>query len=1596
MTTTSANPDDLDRFVTDAQARRTTLNDQLNGLRSLQTTVRSGCVYRTVEGTAVSRATGQMGALSTNERFVSTIHDELLTADVNADGVATVSNADVAARLTTEGVGAPPPQILMEPSTLMGEPPTSGFVDDPICAANGNFLQVDEDLAFPGWAAVLDLRRSYNSLGADTMGAFGPGWTSTLDIRVDHVPSGVARVRLGDGAVVPFVEGPEGSERLVSVGARSLELTVLDEGWILHEGRTKAWRFDARGRFTGGTAGPATLVVRRENEHIVELREERSGRHVRFEWLGMRVVTATASDGRRVTYRYDDHGALVGVDRPAGEIAYELDGNLITSVTDADGVTLARNVYDDGRRVIEQTNELGRTTRYEYSALGTTLVSDTVNGPRNAFTHDRNGNMTAMIDGHGRAARIDYDDQHRPVSITDRDGARRRYRYDSRGNLVHRMDPDGLFAMWEWDDEDRLIAEVHRNRTVTTYTYEGEHRRPSKVVEPGGGTYLIELADTDLPLAVTDPDGITTSFEWDDDGQMTAAVDGLGNRREFTFDPIGMPVRAVDGSGVVTEMENDPAGRLLATVIGPSRTEFAYTAAGRPLSGIDAEGVSWTAEHGDHGRLSRFTDGEGSTVGFDWDLFGNLQSVVAPDGSRYDHRYDVTGTLVGASDPAGNESVIEVDPEGRPLKLTDAAGREWSRTVDILGRTTEIVAPDGTRTGFRYHHDGQIARVQHPDGTTVSSEIDDLGRIVAIVDEGGARFEFGYSPAGRLVERRYPSGRVEHFAHDPAGRLVLSNVQGTDATTRLTLDGSGRVTTAQGPDGTVEYGYDRAGDLIRIADPDGTLSLERDRAGRVSALIDGEGRASLFELDRRGQAVGISDPAGLHTAISFDERGRRATSQSPTGDLTTFGFDVTGFLEQISTATGTLQRILDPTGQMVAQETSDGTLIERTLDPMGRVTSVRSDGADLASYRYDARGRLIGARNAESGAETSIAWDSAGRLSSVDGPSGSQRVRRDLDGLLAGWTTSDGHEVSIERDPAGRVTGLHDDEAGRVEPPSRPSARRDRAGRVLAVNGGATYRYDDAGRLAEVLRTDGERWAFRYGEDGLLESETGPRGTTRYTRGFLGRVEVMIDADGVETHFFYDASGRRIGANRSDGTTTEYTWDRSGDLASIETRSSGGDHRRVDVSHDAFGRPHLVDGVAVGWDDALSARPISIGTDRYLQLGGRARPTTSDGDWFAPPADPWGAETDSSVHIGMHGHLAAAGLVWMGARVYDPASREFLSPDPLPAIASRNGSASVYTYGWLDPVNFVDPSGLRPISQEEFDAIRTAEEQGRLGQAWQAITDDPWGTLAAVGVVAIGAGLMFVPGGQVVGAGILIGAATSAGMGIATGNFSPRDVALGGALGAIPGGSTLRSAVLVGAGTGAGGDLASQLAHGQPIDWGRVALSGAAGGLGGGATHGVATRLRGADAAVESPGPPTTAAASSPPPGALAGAVPDPSLPTGPQLPVELTRGHNATTGVHVYHGVDAGNPVYAGITNDMGRRQSEHGSRFVLDQLTPEAGLTRGQARAVEEALLTRAGGTASEGGVFQNVRHSISPRHSYHQDAVDWGEHWLQGQGI
>lgn len=121
------------------------------------------------------------------------------------------------------------------------------------------------------------------------------------------------------------------------------------------------------------------------------------------------------------------------------------------------------------------------------------------------------------------------------------------------------------------------------------------------------------------------------------------------------------------------------------------------------------------------------------------------------------------------------------------------------------------------------------------------------------------------------------------------------------------------------------------------------------------------------------------------------------------------------------------------------------------------------------------------------------------------------------------------------------------------------------------------------------------------------------------------------------------------------------------------------------------------------------------------------------------------------------------------------------------------------------------------MTDAEYAAFEAERRQGTFQKSWEAMQNDPWGTLAMVGVVAAGAALCFVPGGQAIGIGILIGAGSQMIAGVATGSFDPRAVAISGAVGAVTGGGSAAvsklgfTAFQRGMATSAVSDTASQL-----------------------------------------------------------------------------------------------------------------------------------------------------------------------------------------
>ncbi|HWD72341.1 MAG TPA: DUF6531 domain-containing protein, partial [Actinomycetota bacterium] len=461
MSTTSGDPRNLNQFLEGSGPLRGGLTESARAaVAAVQAFAATGSVAGGSLGglQAMIQLLSDMGA---NEAFIHSITEALAAADRAGLGPVTVSDATLAARLKADGVGAAPSYLTVGASSLLGFPPTSGFVEDPVCALTGNFFHAEVDLAFPARACLLDLARHYNSLAASRAGAFGAGWSSTLDMALVAGAGEGISVGLPDGAEVGFSAGDDGVLRPETRPA--LSLSHLDDGtWVLAGGPAPGatrWRFDAAGTLTAISRGAAQVALERSGGEVVRLVEASSGRWVTLTWEGGRVSSATSSDGRGVAYAYDGDGHLVGVRRPSGAVAYRIEGGLLAAVVDADGVSSVANVYDDAGRVMRQSSAFGRVSTYAYSDHGLTVVAGEEGSARNAFVHDRRGNLTTMVDAHGRPQRLRYDASGRLVGLTERRGGTWETTWDASGSRpARRVGPEGFEESFEWDDQGRIVA----------------------------------------------------------------------------------------------------------------------------------------------------------------------------------------------------------------------------------------------------------------------------------------------------------------------------------------------------------------------------------------------------------------------------------------------------------------------------------------------------------------------------------------------------------------------------------------------------------------------------------------------------------------------------------------------------------------------------------------------------------------------------------------------------------------------------------------------------------------------------------------------------------------------------------------------------------------------------------------------------------------------------------------------------------------------------------------------------------------------------------------------------------------------------------
>jgi RHS repeat-associated protein len=778
---------------------------------------------------------------------------------------------------------------------------------------------------------------------------------------------------------------------------------------------------------------------------------------------------------------------------------------------------------------------------------------------------------------------------------------------------------------------------------------------PHEVTDPLSRTTITEWTAWGAEETITTPEGVVTTISYNKDRQVTLVEGPAGARQLTDYDAAGRIAEVVDAEGHTTPDDEgfteetttlfgyDGAGRRVTVTDGNGGiTRTTYNAAGDVVTVKEATNAITTNIYHAAGRASGVADividPDGDPSAYDFDREGRLLSTTHPDGSVVSLTYDHMGRQTARSGPRpGTTTTVDYDDLGRPHVVVDAAGGHITLDYDALGNRTSRQDQNGDTTTFTF---------------------DDANRPTGASDPEGQLWRATYDDAGQ-VERRFtgaedPGGSDDHytgFTYNDDGHLttVATQIDGVETTTTFfaELDDAGRPTVVIDPRafatdvdcrGTdwdtadcnpTVYDYDTLGRVESIThptglltDPGGTVTEEffYDDNGNQRFWNDRRGEQWEYTFDGNNRPAATIDPAGNHTVTCYQADGDPWLTVDQTGAGTEHVYDTMGRVIEAWVVDGTEGSCAAPTrvgdpdtfaweldGQPASQDVggitttfgynADGWLIE-TVDGDGDETDhlahddlgrpqLAIDPTDVTTTtRWDARGRVTdtgvhhstGASSREACANAWLAgsplsgcvaevtrsvWDAADQLTEVQHPS---------------WNGTTGRREQLAYDFAGRLTSAED-----------------------GLGNTATYQYDDAGNLEEVLTPGAANpITYQYDRAGFLVSEELP-GTdpVTYTVDGAGNRTGMTQPSGRETTYHLDALARVEREQVDDGTTDLSRWfgfDDAGRPTTATEAASTPSIPDIEAVYDDAGRPDTIEQGGytqdLTWDDRgrLAAR----------------------------------------------------------------------------------------------------------------------------------------------------------------------------------------------------------------------------------------------------------------------------------------------------------------------------------------------------------------------------------------------------------------------
>jgi len=711
-------------------------------------------------------------------------------------------------------------------------------------------------------------------------------------------------------------------------------------------------------------------------------------------------------------------------------------------------------------------------------------------------------------------------------------------------------------------------------------------------------------------------DGVTrvTQYAYDRVGRQRFVVDADGSFGETVYNALGQvsETREFDLSvTATTPITSDGLSTLRGSrVVGDGVTRgvsYLYDRSGHLLTSTDAGSVDPTSgalvRHAETytydalGNRKTFTDKNGATWDYDYDLLGRLKTQTAP----------AVLVKLGSASPASVRLVtgIAYDALGNLTQRTEAQGTVDARTTaygyDRLGRQTKVTQPGwydpGTKRVESAQGDAALGRFQR----TVETAYDALGNDVRHsvrtgAGSGDVLYEYKtYDALGRVVHDVDVQNHVTAFSYTVFGEQrtvtrysVAVSAPASDSGNLWTASTLGSAVAAlrSDPDArTIVTSYDSMGRKTQVTQLTVSLGHVEDnwasgltlfegRLNTVAAETNADGRIELFGTNSIGQVWHRSQltPGGAWSGWAIFDGTRRtvALARNQDGRLELFSTDADDHIWHASQTT--------PGGDWSGWQQFDGQLhsVAAETNADGRIELFGANSAGQVWHRWQLTpgGAWSDWHGLDGSLSTvAVARNQDGRLELFGTNSAGAIVHRSQ--LSAGsedwsnWSVFDGSlaTVAAETNADGRIELFGTNSFGQSFHTVQLASGGWSAWALLdsaGMNQVAVAREQD-GRLAYFATTTVDEIVHRQ------QDETAP--TTSYAYNAFGEIshEAVKVSVGVandvdqwrDTWHYFDTLGRETRTVDALGYQTERSYDALGNLKDVKEYATAGLAGRV-------------------------------------------------------------------------------------------------------------------------------------------------------------------------------------------------------------------------------------------------------------------------------------------------------------------------------------------------------------------------------------------------------------------------------------------------